>query len=197
MPFHDLTEPLREGMPVFPGDPPFERRVLRALERGDPFELSWIGLSAHAGTHVDPPAHFVRGGRTVDALPLDALVGEAVLLELADLDAATSLPPIVLLRTAGPRGFAPLPLAAARKLADAGVHTVGTDAPSLDPEDSTTFDTHRALAERDVVAIVNLKLANVPPGRYTFACLPLLIEGGDGAPARAVVWDENAARESH
>jgi arylformamidase len=200
MPIWDLTHPLHEGMPAFPGDPPFERQVLKRLAAGDPFELSRLGLSAHAGTHVDPPAHFVAGGATVDRLTIDALLGEAVVLDLTgvasvvrpeDLERA-ALPAharIVLLRTGSSPGaprWTTLSPEAATWLAEGAVRTVGIDGPSLDPGDEVAA--HRALAERGIVAVVNLRLDGVAEGRYGFACLPILIEGGDGAPARALLW---------
>jgi arylformamidase len=178
----DLTQPLRPGMVVFPGDPPFERRVLRRLEAGDPFTLSWLGMSAHAGTHVDPPAHFVAGGATVDRIPLDALLGEALVVDA--VDAVPDGARIVLVRAGG----AALAPEAVARLAGRGVRTIGIDGPSLDPADSTDFPAHRLAAERGLVVVVNLHLEGVPSGRYRFACLPLLVADGDGAPARALLW---------
>jgi arylformamidase len=171
MPIWDLTEPLRAGMPTYPGDPPFERRVLRRLEDGDPYTLSWLGMSAHAGTHVDPPAHFLAGGATVDQLPLEALVGEALLVD--SLDAAAADTRILLLRAGG----APIPTPELP-----GLRTFGIDAATLD------LDAHRLLAGRGLAVVVNLRLDAIPAGRYRFACLPLLVEDGDGAPARAILY---------
>src|SRR5262249_7467105 len=90
---------------------------------------------------------------------------------------------IVLVKARG----APLAPAAAAALAARGVLTVGIDGPSLDPPESTTFPAHRLLAGRGVTVVVGLRLEAVPPGRYSFAFLPILSEGGDGAPARALL----------
>src|SRR5215470_16011605 len=118
MPMWDLTEPLRAGMPTYPGDPPFERRVLRRLEDGDPYTLSWLGLSAHAGTHVDPPAHFVAGGATLDAVP-----GDTRILLLRAGGAPIPVPELPGLRTFG-IDAATLDFDAHRLLAGRGVAVV-------------------------------------------------------------------------
>jgi len=56
--------------------PYFERK------KGDPFDLSLLSMGTHIGTHVDPPAHYLDGGATVDQIPLDTLIGEAFVLDM-------------------------------------------------------------------------------------------------------------------
>jgi arylformamidase len=72
-------------------------------------------------------------------------------------------------------------------LDDAGVVLVGTDAPSVDPVDSTALPAHHALCDAGIVNLENLALADVPPGRYELMALPLRILGADAAPVRAVL----------
>ncbi len=81
MRFIDITMPLGPGTPVYPGDPPVMLEPLSLPDGADGFGLSRLTLGTHAGTHVDPPAHFIPGGATVDALPLDVLIGPALLIE--------------------------------------------------------------------------------------------------------------------
>jgi arylformamidase len=64
---------------------------------------------------------------------------------------------------------------------------VGIDALSVEPEGSPGHPVHHVLLEAGVVILESLDLSQAPPGRYTLLCLPLRIEGGDGAPARAVL----------
>jgi arylformamidase len=71
-------------MPVWPGDPPVLVEPVSRVEDGDVAAVSRLALGTHTGTHVDPPAHFLRGGATVDELPLDVLIGPAVVADLSD-----------------------------------------------------------------------------------------------------------------
>ena len=66
----DVSVPLRTGMVNWPGDPPV--RISRALdmERGDKSTVSLLEMGSHTGTHMDAPAHFVRGGIGIDGMPL-------------------------------------------------------------------------------------------------------------------------------
>ena len=51
---------------VYPGDPAPTREVLADMEKGDIINLTAFSMCAHNGTHLDAPAHFVKGGKTVD-----------------------------------------------------------------------------------------------------------------------------------
>lgn len=82
MPIYDATLPVREGMVTFPGDPPFKMEPYFQRSQGDPFNLAVMCIGTHLGTHVDPPAHYLDGGATVDQLPLDALVGPGLVLDM-------------------------------------------------------------------------------------------------------------------
>lgn len=197
----DISTPIRNGMPVYPGDPPVSVTRVLAMERGDMADVSALSMTAHVGTHVDAPVHALPGGTGVEGITLDALIGPAVVLDMpadlpvdaAGLDAA-GLPADcrrVLIRTGGDRGDAPghvgaLTVDAARRLIDRGIVLVGTDmmsvAPAADP-----MPVHRLLLAADVAILEGLRLAEAPAGPCDLICLPLLIPGADGAPARAVI----------
>src|SRR5213593_1709249 len=81
-PIADITLPIGPDMLVWPGDPPVVVETVARLDDGDPANVSELRLGTHTGTHVDPPAHFFPGGASVDRLPLDALIGEAVVADL-------------------------------------------------------------------------------------------------------------------
>lgn len=185
----DITLPLGPDTPVYPGDPPVEVTRLREAGAGDQYALSRLTLGSHSGTHVDPPAHFLPGGATVDALPLAPLLGPALVVDVAvgrpvlAQDLAPYLPAErLLLRTGG----MPLTPAAARAVVAAGVRLVGVDGLSVAPAEAPG-EVHRILLEAGVVIVEGLALAAVAPGAYTLVCLPLKVQGGDGAPARAVL----------
>lgn len=204
----DISVPLHNGMVVWPGDQPLSLERMRFLER-DGANVSRLSLSLHTGTHVDPPAHFVRGGRTVDDLPLDVLVGPADVIDLsgveriaaADLEAS----PIpadcrrLLLRTRNSRYWALRDTAfhpdyvallpdAAQWVIDRGIQLVGIDYLSIEARGLPGHPVHQALLEAGVIIVETLNLTCAAPGRYQLACVPLRIAGGDGAPARALLW---------
>jgi arylformamidase len=198
--------PLFEGMPAFPGDPPFRVEPVASLERGDPYAVARLSLGSHAGTHVDAPRHFDPNGTTVDRLELDVLNGPCQVVDArgggADVgpSAIAALPPgtsRVLFRTdnsvrwtagPGPHGRSVgLELATARILGDLGVRLVGLDALSVETDRSGRFPVHRELLGRGIVIVEGLLLDGVAAGPYELTCLPLPVRGGDGAPARVVL----------
>ncbi len=204
MPIYDLTLPLSPELAVWPGDAPVEIDRSAGLPA-----VSRLAFGSHSGTHVDPPAHFLEGGMTVDRLPLELLVGPAWLAQVdeggtvtaAALEAAAIPPGIerLLLRTRNSdrppakHGFDPDFSALAPDAADwlnrRGVRLVGIDAPSIEPYDSPAHAVHNTLLGAGVIIVEGLLLAGVPAGAYTLICLPLRIEHGDGAPARVLLLD--------
>lgn len=201
----DLTLPITPSLVVWPGDPPVALDQVLSIERGDGCTLTHLRCSAHVGTHVDAPGHFVAGGATVEALALDTLLGPVWVTETTArrIGADTLAPlipaavPRVLLRTpnsaawaAGVTAFdedyAALTPDGARWLVDAGVQLVGVDGLSV-ARDDTMAETHRILLGGGVVVLEGLALAGLELGWWELLCLPLKLVGSDGAPARVVV----------
>lgn len=200
----DITRPIAPGMHTYPGDPPVEVIPISTVAAGSA-AVSALHLGTHTGTHVDPPSHLIGGGRSVDQLDLDVLMGPATVIDLPgvgpitqqELAAATpAWCARMLLRThAGelwegmePRtGYRSLTQGTAEWLAAAGVRLVGIDYLSVDAADRPDLPAHRALLAAAVIIVECLDLRAVAPGDYTLACLPLRLQRGDGAPARAVL----------
>jgi len=198
----DISLPIGPDTPVWPGDPPVLVEPVARVADGDAADVSRLTLGTHTGTHVDPPAHFLPGSATVDALELDVLVGPAVVagfpagpidgaaLESVALAQGSTR---VLLKTGGDAGA--LTPEGARWLVERGVRLVGADTLSIEPDcpgvrgcpPDEQYPVHRILLGAGVVIVEGLDLAAVAPGPYEFVCLPLRIVGGDGAPARAVL----------
>jgi arylformamidase len=205
MPLYDATLPLREGMVTFPGDPPFRMEPFFERSKGDPFDLARLSMGTHIGTHVDPPAHYLDGGATVDRIPLDTLVGPGVVLDMrgkpwVDRKALENSPlddhPRVLLKTDnGPwllegdfrEDYVHLTEDGASLLVERGVKLVGIDYLSIERYMSPGAPVHRALLGAGVLVVEGVHLVEVPPGPCEVFCLPLRIAGGDGAPARMLV----------
>jgi arylformamidase len=202
----DISVPIRTGMVVYEGDPPVLVERVADLAAGDLATVSRIEMGVHTGTHVDAPAHVLDGAPGADALPLDALVGEAEVVDAegleGDLDAAAIAGlriPVsaerVLFRTRNSRlwererferGYIGLTGDGAQALVDAGVRLVGIEYLSV-AASADALPAHLVLLSAGVVILEGLDLRAAPAGSYRLVCLPLRIEGADGAPARAVL----------
>lgn len=203
----DVSMPLFEGMPAFPGDPPFVSAPVARVERGDPYNLSRLGFGSHAGTHLDPPSHFVTGAVSADALDLDVLNGACHVVgvggggRVISAEHLAGIPPgttRVLLRTANSErwerkleffdDYVYLGIDAARRLLRGGTRLVGIDSLSVEDDPTGRFPVHRELLGHGVTILEGLLLSRAPPGPYALHCLPLALRGGDGGPARAVLF---------
>jgi arylformamidase len=188
----DISRPLGERTPAWPGDVPFSFRTTAAVAEGSPYEAMCFTMSPHLGTHVDAPAHVLPQGATVGALPLFPYVGPArvVLLPGKGEIGPDALPgraigvPRILFRTDGVAFLSPL---AAVRLAEKGAILVGTDARSIDPIDAEDLPVHRALLGRGVALLEGLKLDRVEPGDYGLVAVPLAFESLDASPVRAIL----------
>jgi arylformamidase len=210
MPIHDISLPISESLVVWPGDPAISITHTSHLDRGDDATVSRLDMGAHAGTHVDAPAHFVRGGIGVDTLDLDLLVGPAWVVHAPRVDALSAavleglaIPPgteRLLFRTrnsewwgCGREGFQENYVGVtddgARWLIDRGVRLVGVDYLSVAPYDELV-PPHRTLLGAGLIVVEGLDLRGIAPGQYQFVCLPLKVTGGDGAPARAILIEK-------
>jgi arylformamidase len=210
MTIYDISVPLSAATPTYPGDPTIEIKSWLELERGDAANVSLLHFGAHSGTHVDAPAHFIAGGSKVETVPLESLMGEAMIVEVPiemmaiDADFVTNhcnqASERILFKTRNSSfwnnpedGFRTdytyLEPQAARRLTELGIRLVGLDYLSVEQFKSESFETHRILLSSGVVILEGVDLRNVPTGRYELVCLPLRIAGGsgDGAPARAVL----------
>ena len=211
----DLTHPLADGQPAFPGDPvPRIRPFATLAENG--YNLTRFAMGSHQGTHLDAPFHFFRDGGTVDRIPLERLYGPATLVDLAPGGSlgkgatitlqmlqpfASAFEPggRVVLRTGWderfgtPEFFADHPsltAEAARWIAGREIGLLGMDMPSpaVDPA-----EIHKILLGADVLLLEAVANLAALPERFTLAAFPLKLEGRDGAPVRAVAILDDAA----
>ncbi len=205
MKFFDVTVPLSPGVPSYPDNPPFALEPLKRIAQGGPCNLSALHMSAHAGTHVDAPCHFIDGTPGIESLSLDLLMGRARVVhvpvrkgidadQLASLDLSDDLR--LLLKTHNSAlwlsgrfstEYAHLTESAARLLVDRGIKVVGIDYLSIEQFGSASAPAHKILLGAGLIVIEGLNLLDVEPGIYDMYCLPLPIVGGDGAPARVVL----------
>ena len=203
---YDISVPIRSGGIVYPGNPEIDITLQQAVAKGAGANVSAIRFGSHTGTHADAARHFFDDGQSVDQIPLDRLIGPALLVSFPDSVRAIGAAELkahdlrgrtrILLRTRNSallsqKKFAPdytyLAPDGAEYLVDKGVELVGIDYLSIEQFHSGHHQTHRTLLAKSVVILEGLDLSAPPPGEYQLICLPLRIEGCDGAPARAVL----------
>lgn len=199
----DISSPLSPATAVWPGDQPVEWEWTAQIKEGSSVNLGSLQLSMHAGTHVDAPCHVQEEGASTDAFDLSVFVGPAIVIDVQDdsrirpRHVADIESPRVLFKTEAstlsvnewPDRITALSPDTIESLDRKGVVLIGTDAPSVDPLDSTDLPVHHALIEHDIVNLEGLNLAGVAPGAYQLLSLPLRVQGADAAPVRAVLRD--------
>lgn len=200
----DISTPLDDLTPAYPGDFVFTRTVTSTFDAtGAGYLLSTLAMSAHSGTHIDAPAHFLPDGMTIDRIPPQRWVSPAVVIDtggVTRIDVARlerqgiRTGDSVLLRAnagraadAHPDDFAALVPEAAEWLASMQANLVGIDALSIEPYSDPAWPVHMTLLRHGILIMEGLRLDHVAPGRYTLVAAPLRITGGDGAPARALL----------
>ena len=199
---------MRDRTLAFPGDPQFTSEPFFLRSKGDPFDLALLHMHTHLGTHVDPPAHYLDGGATVDQVPLETLIGPGIVLDMTGRDRvdrrALQDSPLgdhirVLLKTDNsPRLHEPafhtdyvhLTEDGAAYLVERNVCMVGIDYLSIERYQTPGAPVHRALLSAGVLVVEGVNLVEVPAGPCEIFCLPLRIVGADGSPARVLVRTE-------
>ena len=203
---YDISIPILTGGVVYPGNPEISITLTSSVAKGDSANVSQIIFGSHTGTHADSSRHFFDDGQPVDKIPLERLIGPARLIAMSDDVRAVGEKELraariegqkrILVRTRNsqllkkPEFFPDYTYIApdgAQYLVDIGVELVGVDYFSIEQFHSGHHRTHRTLLGKDVVIIEGLDLSEPPPGDYQLICLPLRLEGRDGAPARAVL----------
>ena len=201
---YDITQPLRTGIPVWPGDTDYVEDRVWAIGPDCPVNVSRLTLSTHTGTHADAPLHYDGAGAPIGAVDLDIYLGPALVLHMTpglDRVAVAHLAGRVpagtrrlLLRTyarfphdAWDSAFTAMDADAIDWLAGHGVRLIGVDAPSLDPQTSKTMDAHMAVRRHGMAILEGLVLDAVPEGIFELIALPLRLATADAAPVRAVL----------
>jgi arylformamidase len=199
---HDISVPINSRMHVYDGNPGFRLERVDSIAAGATANVSRLDLGVHTGTHVDAPVHFIDGAAGTESLDLETLIGPTSVVDATavsgDLDAEAlaaialpSEPTRILFKTSNSRlwsrdsfsrDFVRLTGSGARFLIEQGVRLVGIDYLSIGDAEA-----HRELLSARVIALEGLDLRGVEPGKYELICLPLRLEGSDGAPARALL----------
>jgi len=200
----DISVSLSSKTPVFPGQSRFKREYISSISRGDRANVSQFSMTTHTGTHVDAPLHFIKDGITIDKVDFCHIVGLAKVFELDvdEIDAKDleSLDieknDIVLFKTKNSEywdiedfnyNYTYIKPEAAEYLKNKQVSAVGIDYIIPEKFEDVQRPVHHILLGNNINLIEGLNFKNVPEGNYLLVCLPLKIENGDAAPARAIL----------
>jgi arylformamidase len=202
-PLWDISPTISAGIPVWPGDTRFEASATWEIGNGCPVHVSRMTMTTHLGAHTDAPSHYDPAGASIDAVALDPYIGPCRVIHCIGVPCVQpehvaglldEVPPRVLLRTydkapqaAWDAAFPAIAPETIALLASRGVVLIGTDAASLDPQDSKTLDAHHAVRQHKMAILEGVVLDAVAPGDYELIALPLKLAGMDASPVRAVL----------
>lgn len=216
MKIYDITLPISPDMAVWPGDPSVKIQQLSSIENGEEANVSQIRMSVHTGTHIDAPKHFLQGAGSIDKLPIEKLMGEALVLRIDDkvdvIDEKTLKnhpnfndlvnSRMILFKTRNSQywdenktrfneNFVGLNTSAAAFLAELNLDLIGVDYLSIAAYADSEAP-HKILLGKGIILLEGINLQSVPPGIYHLICLPLPIVDSDGSPARAILTEKGS-----
>ena len=194
MKLYDISQEVF-GCQVYPGDPVPEKQVLCSMDKGEAYNLTAFSMCAHNGTHIDAPFHFLKDGKTVDAVGLEHFVGMAYVAEHQGVVSGDDA--VLILENAKAidsdaakriliKGDAEVSADAAKVFAGAGILLLGNESQSVGPENAP-MEVHQILLGAEVVLLEGIRLAEVAEGVYLLNAAPLNLAGAEGAPCRAVL----------
>ncbi len=208
MTIYDISLSISPELPVWPGDPAIVLEQVESMDRGAHANVTRLAMSAHTGTHVDAPHHFLNDHRTVDQLSLDILTGRCYVLDMSTLEGhitaevlgKAEIPPKIerlLVKTKNSSrwqvgekefftGFQAVTEDGAQWLVENGIKLIGVDYLSVAPY-KQSVPTHTLLFKAGIIVLEGVNLSAVKQGEYTLYCLPLKLLGSDGAPARVIL----------
>lgn len=209
----DLTLTISKRLPSFPGSPQPQFIPWSSLDN-DGYNLELLFLSSHTGTHIDAPYHFVNNGITIEKIPLDRLVVDAILIKIRKKSSqlVTKKDILDFEKTHGaiPKNssvvfftnwqqylhnknyFANNPglsISAARYLISKKINLVGIDSPSIDQGNDHKFSVHKIFAQNNILIVENLSnLDQIKSTQFRLGIFPLKLGSATGSPVRAIAF---------
>ncbi len=189
---HDISKDILTS-PVYHDDPETNIKWIKSIENGDEYNLSYISMTAHAGTHIDAPKHFWEDGKSITELRLNTFFGKCTVITVKGILTGEHMERLLpyckkrILFHGDGETF--LSHSAAIVLANSRVVLVGTDADSIAP----SFDeekTHRELARAGISVLENLNLSAIKDGDYDLCAFPIKLGGLEAAPCRAIILEQ-------
>lgn len=196
MKLYDISQEVF-GCQVYPDDPKPIKKAIKSIDQGDLYNLTEFGMCAHNGTHVDAPSHFIKDGKTVDKLSLDALMGMTYVAEHSGVITENDAVEIIKKAKAhNPesakriliKGDAELSLEGAKVFASLNILLFGNESQTVGPQNAP-MAVHIELLSADVVLLEGIRLRDVDEGVYFLSAAPLNLADAEGSPCRAVLID--------
>ena len=194
MKIYDITQEFFSCQ-VYPGDPKPEKKILKSMENGEVYNLTSFSMCAHNGTHIDAPFHFIKDGKTVDEICLNAVVGMAYVAEhygiVTGEDAAEILEKAKKQNTEAAKrilikGDVEVSLEAAKVFASSNILLLGNEPQAIGPQNAP-MAVHLVLLGANVILLEGIRLSEVSEGVYFLNAAPLNLSGADGSPCRAIL----------
>ncbi len=204
---YDISIILGKEDVAFPGDTRFRKEFVTSHEHGDMWNVSKLEMSAHSGTHIDVPYHLIGWGKSIEQIPVDSFILNALVLSVDNKRAVHSstvetadIKPgeAILFKTRNSSDG----IVTGGNLSEEYIYItgqsaeicvrkqaalVGIDCSSVDKTDSEDYPVHNILLKNGIFILENINLREVPEGKYTLICLPLKLSGGEASPVRAVL----------
>jgi arylformamidase len=183
------------GCKVYPNDPMPEKIVLKSMQKGDVYNLTAFNMCAHNGTHIDAPFHFIKDGKTIDEICLEAFVGMAYVAEHHGLVTGSDATEIIekakkqnleASKRILIKGEVEVSLEAAKVFASSDILLLGNEPQTVGPQNAP-MAVHLTLLGANVVLLEGIRLGEVYEGVYFLSAVPLNLSGADCSPCRAVL----------
>ncbi|MBU6392004.1 MAG: cyclase family protein [Planctomycetes bacterium] len=211
MRLYDISLPISNDLPVWPGDSPISLITIMSISKGDKCNLTKIEMGTHTGTHIDAPSHFIKDGATVDSIPIETFIGPCLVIEFDsdtliekndflkhDLNGYSR----ILIKTKNSerwaknipsfdKNYVALGIDAAKYLIERNISLIGIDYLSIEAFQSDGSPVHKLLLKNNVAVLEGLNLSGIKAGAYELICMPLNLQGCDGAPARVLLREQN------
>ena len=191
----------------YPGDDPYTREEISSISNGAAYTLSTLTLSAHSGTHIDAPAHFLERAKTIDLYPPENFVLPAHVIHVEDVESIkpdfldglkTERGDAMLFKTTNSTSglsrsglfsekFVYMSEEAADMCVSLGAALVGIDYISIDSYKDDEAPVHHKLLKEGILILEGINLRDVPSGDYTLLCPPLKMKGAEASPVRALL----------
>lgn len=192
----------------YPGDTPYSRDLISTIKDSGICDLSKLVMSAHSGTHIDAPSHFVSNAKSIDQYSVKEFILPAQVVNIEDKESIRpsemenlDVEPgdALLFKTDNSlsgrcrtgvfsENFVYLSPEAADFCVEKKVSVVGIDYITIERYGDEAFPAHCKILENNIFVLEGINLKGVLPGRYTLFCLPLKIKDGEASPVRAILF---------
>jgi len=204
---YDISTLLGEESIDYPGDTPYSKEDAVTIESGDICNVSKLIMSAHSGTHIDAPLHFITNAKRIHEYSVEDFIIPAQVIYVQDKQLIKpshierlKIGPdeALLLKTENSMSgisrngcfsehFVSLSIEAADICVQKKLSLIGIDYISIEKVVGESAPVHRRLLDNDIRILEGINLKHVPSGRYTLICLPLKIKDCEASPVRAIL----------